>query len=209
MYARYCKERVCGVYQMNTEAAAREEFVIQRIRSGDRAAFEELVTMYRNRGLSIAYNLVGNLEDAKDALQDAFIKVYLHIEGFRGQSKFSTWFHRIVVNASLDFLRKKKRAVSVLTESLQDNIKEGDREISDNSLGPARIAGNQELNRRLEDAIAGLSLKQRICFVLKHQNGLGVREIAEILRCRRSTVKVHLFRAAENLRRKMNVYLKE
>ncbi len=194
---------------MSTEAATREEFVIQRVRSGDRAAFEELVVMYRNRGLSVAYNLVGNLEDAKDALQDAFIKVYLHIEGFRGQSKFSTWFHRIVVNVSLDLLRKKKRAAPVFTESLQDNIKEGDREIPDDSLGPARIAGNQELGRRLEDAISHLSEKQRICFVLKHQNGLRVREIAEILRCRRATVKVHLFRAAENLRREMNVYLKE
>jgi RNA polymerase sigma-70 factor (ECF subfamily) len=72
--------------------------LIERIKQGDRASFDVLVSLYQQKGLEIAYNIVGNLEDAKDVLQEAFVKVYLNIKGFQEKAKFSTWFYRIVVN---------------------------------------------------------------------------------------------------------------
>lgn len=94
--------------------------LIEHIKQGERASFDKLVSLYQQRGLSIAYNMVGNLEDAKDVLQEAFVKVYLNIKGFQGKSSFSTWFYRIIVNCCLDSLRKRKRSKVVFNDTLQD-----------------------------------------------------------------------------------------
>jgi len=97
-----------------------ESVLIEEIKNGHRASFDNLVSLYRQRGLSIAYNMVGNLEDAKDVLQEAFIKVYLNIKKFREKARFSTWFYRIVVNCSLDFLRRRKKINRTFVSPLQD-----------------------------------------------------------------------------------------
>lgn len=186
----------------------REEIaLIEEIKNGHRASFDNLAILYRQRGLSIAYNMVGNLEDAKDVLQEAFIKVYLNIKKFREKAKFSTWFYRIVVNCSLDFLRKRKRINRTFVNPLQDE--DGQDlclEVPDTSNEPSRVAMASELNRNLENCIAELSEKQSLCFVLRHQNGLSVEEISNILSMSPATVKVHLFRAATNLRKSLAEY---
>lgn len=194
---------------MNPELNTNDESVlIENIKRQDRASFDTLVNLYRQMGLNIAYNLVGNFEDAKDVLQDAFIKVYLHINDFQERSKFLTWFYRIVVNCSLDFLRKRKRMGKIFTATLTDEDgKEEELQIPDDSLNPRRLALAHELGQKLEDCIIRLSEKQRICFVLKHQNGLRIQEIAKILKCSPGTVKAHLFRAIENLRQALSKYL--
>lgn len=187
----------------------RESELIERLKQGERPAFDALVVLYREKGLAVAYNLVGNIEDAKDVLQEAFIKVYMNIKGFREQAKFSTWFYRIVTNCAVDFLRKNKRALAVSLES-ESFSEEGERrtlEVADTGNEPAKIAAEHEFNAVLQTHIAKLSRMQRLCFVLKHQNGFKVDEIARILQCRPSTVKVHLFRAVEALRKNVGRYL--
>lgn len=184
----------------------KEKLVVERIKQGERAAFDELVQVYRDRGFAIAYNLVGNPEDAKDILQEAFIKVYLNIKGFNSESKFYTWFYRIVVNCSLDFIRKRKAMRKTFTEPLLDE--EGnEKEIPDSRYVPSKIVLSAELAANLEDCIAKLSENQRISFVLKHQNGLSNQEIASVLKCSLSTVKVHLFRAVRALQDKLSSYV--
>lgn len=193
---------------MNSEFATKSESaLIENIKQGERASFDILVSLYQQKGFSIAYNLVGNIEDAKDILQEAFVKVYLNIKGFQEKAQFFTWFYRIVVNCSLDFLRKQKRKERIFVEAIKDEEEQGKKlEIPDSSSEPARVAILRELGQELEDCIAKLSKNQKLCFVLKHQNGLTVQEISEILKCNPATVKVHLFRAANNLRNSLAKY---
>ncbi len=185
----------------------KEKALILRMKENERSAFDELACIYRNKGFAVAYSFVGNPEDAKDVLQEAFIKVYLNIKKFKEQAKFSTWFYRIVVNCSLDFLRRRKTLRRVFTQNLLDE--EGkEQEFEDRRNEPGRILMNEELGIVLDNCILELAEKQKVCFILKHQNGLSNQEIARLLRCTISTVKVHLFRAVRNLQVKLSYYLK-
>lgn len=192
---------------MNSEPiSSNERELIERLRQGERPAFDTLVELYKNKGLAICYNLLGNLEDAKDVLQEAYIKVYLNIKGFKEKAKFSTWFYRIAVNCSLDFLRRQKARNKVLQPAVVDE--EGkEKEAEDMRYEPRRVILNQELAANLDKCIAELPKMQKLCFVLKHQSGLSNAEISQTLSCGLSTVKVHLFRAVHNLQDMLSAYL--
>lgn len=192
---------------MSHEYGINNEIVlIEALKKGERASFDRIVDMYQEKGINIAYNMLGNLEDAKDVLQDAFVKIYTGIKNFRGQSKFSTWFYRIVVNCSLDFLRRRKRANKIFVQGIIDE--EGAQpEVPDLHYDPAKIIMDNELSRKLDECIESLPEKQRTCFILKHREGLTSSQIAEILKCRYATVKVHLFRAVRALQDKLAAYI--
>lgn len=195
---------------MNYESAMADEAVlIENVKCGQRSSFDALVNLYQQRGLGIAYNMVGNAEDARDVLQEAFVKMYVHIKRFEGRSKFSTWFYRIVVNSALDFLRRRKRAARVFVD-IADGHDEGKSplEVADVRFEPRRMSEAKEFAHTVDECIAKLSKMQKSCFILKHQNKLTISEIAEMLKCNPSTVKVHLFRAVENLRQHLAGYLK-
>lgn len=183
-----------------------EAELLQRLKQGSRPAFDELVKIHRGKGFAIAFNMTGNPEDAKDALQEAFIKVYLNIKNFKGNSRFSTWFYRIVVNTCLDFLRKRKSRQKILSQPLIDE--EGNpKETKDMHYNPEGVVLNRELAARLDICIAELPEKQRMCFILKHESQMSNLQIAQTLQCNITTVKVHLFRAARALQEKISPYL--
>ena len=186
----------------------KEKELIERIKRGERSAFEALVDAYRDRGFAIAYSLVRNPEDAKDVLQEGFIRVYMKIKSFRSESKFSTWFHRILVNSAIDFLRRRNRKEKVFAHMFTDT-KGREIDAPDQHSEPVRIIQEREFTADLEHCINILPEKQRICFILKHQNGLDNLQISQITGCALSTVKVHLFRAARNLRRVIVYYMPE
>ncbi len=188
------------VYNLDRE---KEKSLIVRLKDEDASAFDELVFTYQRKGFSIAYNLAGNCEDAKDILQEAFIKVYCNIKSFNEDASFFTWLYRIVVNCALDFMRKRKRIFSIFREPVSEE--EFIKEPVDMSSGPQERAINDELSQRLEACIAQLPEKQKACFLLKHRSGLKNQEIAEVLGCKLSTVKVHLFRAANTLQSKVSL----
>ncbi|MGE5307579.1 MAG: RNA polymerase sigma factor [Deltaproteobacteria bacterium] len=185
----------------------KEKALILRVRRNERSAFDELVLAYRNRGFAIAYNFTGNPEDAKDVLQEAFIRVYTRIGDFREQSRFSTWFYRVVVNCSLDFLRRRKRVRSKELEPLTDE--EGNMLEPVGDIGKPDPLRAQDSRAALEECLAQLPERQRTCFVLRHENELSCAEIARVLHCNVSTVKVHLFRATNALRVKLAAYLRK
>lgn len=188
--------------------SGRQKELISRMKQGERTAFDEMVEIYKMKGFSIAFNMVGNCEDARDVLQEAFVKVYLNIKGFRENAQFSTWFYRIVVNCCFDFLRKRQKMNRVFTEPLAgEDGQEKEPEIPDSSFDPAKTVMAKELSRNLDLCIANLSEKQRTCFVLKHQNGLSAQEISQVIKCNPATVKVHLFRAVNNLRKSLSKYI--
>ncbi len=186
----------------------KERELIERVKRGERSAFDALVDIYRDRGFAIAYGLVRNHEDAKDVLQEGFIRVYLNIKSFRSEAKFATWFYRILVNAAIDFLRRRNRKESVFMHVLLDEYG-GTIDAPDQHSEPRQIIQAREFTADLEHCLSALPEKQRICFILKHQNGLDNKQISRITGCGLSTIKVHLFRAARRLRRILFYYTPE
>lgn len=188
-----------------------EIVLIERVRNGERSAFSSLVEKYRQQAFSLCYNITGNSEDAKDILQEAFIKAYQGMKDFKGNSSFSTWLYRIVTNLCKDYLRKKNRASRILVEpaTLQNDDEDVAEyiEAKDTNPDPAQATVVNELKYMLDSAIGLLPERQRLAFTLKHIQGMKLDEVADILKCKVSTVKAHLFKAVRNLQRSLEPYL--
>ncbi|MFH1778905.1 MAG: RNA polymerase sigma factor [Candidatus Omnitrophota bacterium] len=182
--------------------------LIEKVKKGERSAFDSLVDKYKEKAFALAFNMVGNYEDAKDVLQDAFVRAYVNIKDFRGSSNFYTWFYRILVNLCRDFLRRRTTVKRVFV-SPQMAEGEGERniEVADERPNPLETTLNEEVKQMIDEAMNLLSEKQRMAFILKHIQGLKLSEVAAILNCRESTVKVHLFRAMRNLQKSLSPYL--
>lgn len=187
-----------------------ESQIIEKAKKGERASFDLLVDKYKERAFALVFNITGNYEDAKDILQEAFVKAYINIKDFRGRSSFYTWFYRILVNISRDFLRRKKAQKGILIEPLKfqyDEEEEISVDVLDSKPDPAEAAVNKEIIDMVDKAIELLPEKQKIVFILKHIQGMKLTEIAVILNCREATAKVHLFRAVRNLQKSLLPYL--
>lgn len=183
--------------------------LVRRVKTGERAAFDSLIDKYKEKAFALAFNMIGNYEDAKDILQEAFVRAYVNIKSFRENSSFYTWFYKILVNLCRDFLRKKSAQRKVFVEPLktQDDEEAEAIEATDSSPDPSEAALDKEIQAMAEEAINLLSEKQRTVFILKHIQGMKIYEIAKVLNCNESTVKVHLFRAVRNLQKSLLPYL--
>ncbi len=184
--------------------------IIEAVLRGDVERYAELVNRYQQAAWKVAYSFVGNFEDAKDISQNGFVKAYQHLGQFRGRSQFSTWFYRIIVNECKDFFKRKSRQPkSVAPVASSDS--ENDPvvfEVEDPRGDPRDVSANHELAKRLAHAIEGLGMKQRTAFVLHHLDGMSLEEVARVMGCRVGTVKAHISRAAEHLRRTLGPYVK-
>jgi RNA polymerase sigma-70 factor, ECF subfamily len=194
---------------MDSAAQVQEEDLVQRLQEGERSCFDQLVARHQQRGLAIAYRVVGNLEDARDVLQEAFVKAYMHIGTFQKKSKFSTWFYRIVVNTGLDMVRKRKRARLMTLDSFREGDEQRVLDIPDSKLAPDTLALSKEFSFLLERRISDLPERQRVCFALKFQDGMPTQQVAQVLGISVATVKVHLFRALEALRAGLSGYMRK
>jgi RNA polymerase sigma-70 factor (ECF subfamily) len=190
-----------------------EDEIVAQIRTGDVGAFCKWVDRYKHRAISIAYSCCANYEDAKDISQEAFIKAFKSIKYFKGQSKFYTWFYRILVNICKDHIRRKKRS-KMVNFSLKFESKEAAVELEDifervasDAFGPEQQLLNKELQEELTKAINSLPEKQNIVFTLKNIHGLTITEIADITKCTIGTIKAHLFKATANLQSKLKKYI--
>lgn len=173
--------------------------LVAKIKKGDMTAFDKLVAEYDKKVVNIAYSLLSDREDALDAAQEVFIKVYKNIGTFRGESSVSTWIYRITKNVCTDILRKRKATVISLDDSDDD---EGAKiEIADESSSPEQLAVQNEKINAVRAAIAALDENQRVLVTLYDINGLSYEEIAGVLKCPLGTVKSRLYRARESLRK--------
>jgi RNA polymerase sigma-70 factor (ECF subfamily) len=178
-----------------------EPGLIERARNGDREAFDLLVDLYKERAFSVAFGFTGNTEDAKDALQEAFVKAYIGVMNFRGSSSFYTWFYRILVNQCKDLLRKRGIRKRVFSDPLPGSDGEEPAiEAVDTSPGPSDRVLDLETRRLIGEAVDRLPAKQKSVFILRHIEGMKMDEIARVVGCSESTAKVHLFRAVRGLR---------
>jgi len=181
--------------------------LVARCQHGDTAAFSELVTRYRGKVYAMIYNMVHNEQDAWDLAQDGFLKAWKSIARFRGQSSFYTWLYRIMMNVTIDSLRR--RHVEGETE-FDDSI--GLRNIDPNSFTTPRtealpnekIAGD-EIRARIDAAISRLSPEHRAVILMREIDGMEYQEIADSLGCSIGTVMSRLFYA----RKKMQSMLRD
>lgn len=160
--------------------------------------FEMFVLDCQQKAFLAAYRILGNVHDARDAVQEAFMKAFKSRGDFRGDAAVTTWFHRIVVNASLDLMRRR---------SIRRTVDEMPPDRADNSRpGPEENAGINETRQIVRSAVDGLPERQRDVFLLRHFEGLSVREIGGTLGIAEGTVKIHLFRAVHSLKEDLSGY---
>lgn len=183
-----------------------EKAILERIRRGDESGFEELVKEHTGKVIGLAWRLVGNREDAEELAQEAFLRLHKSLPDFRGDSLIGTWLYRTTTRLAIDFLRKEriKRKVFFFR---QDNDSADPVELaSDSRQTPAEVFQSQETMRLLRKSLQNLSSRQQVVFVLRHFEGLALKEIAEHLGLETGTVKAHLHRAVTQVRKDLSEY---
>jgi len=178
--------------------------LVRKIKKGDKNAFGELVEKHKRRMYFAAYRMTNSHSDADDLSQQAFIKAYESIDNFREKSSFSTWLYRIVVNITINHLKKLRKRQ---TFTLDENILLKDNDLTSCVDNPRRIAEERELHEEITKAIESLPLEQKPVVVLAILEGLPHKEIAEILGCPEKTVSWRLFQARKKLRGKLAMYI--
>ena len=170
--------------------------LVQEVRNGKRQAFSELMRRHQVRVYWTARRIVGTHEDADDVAQETFVKAYLSLGDFRGDSSFFTWLYRIAVNLSLNTVRKRQ-LISYLRESaiISRFLPKGD--------NPEEEFERTELESRLDKAVADLPEKQRAVFVLRFHDGLTYEEISEILKTSVGGLKANYFHALKKVQEAM------
>jgi RNA polymerase sigma-70 factor (ECF subfamily) len=158
------------------------EQLIARARTGERAAFDQLMTLHQQRVVTLAWRLLGTREDARDAAQEAFLRVYRHLHKYDVSQPFQAWLYRIVVNVCRDLQRQRGRHSGVALED--DQV--ASLASSDDSEAAALAA--QE-HAWLMIALASLSEKERAAIVLRDLEGLPTEEVAQLLGSSATTVR--------------------
>jgi RNA polymerase sigma-70 factor (ECF subfamily) len=170
--------------------------VIQRVLAGETAAFDDFVRQYQHEIYRLAYRMTRNAEDAKDLAQETFVQAYRSLGTFRGRARFSTWLYRIAVNLCLNHLKSAAR---------QDPAEVDDR-LPDARGDALTVLLTDEQDRALAEAIEALPPQQKATLALRVQQGLGHREIAEILECSEGTAKANYFHAVRALQRRLATF---
>jgi RNA polymerase sigma-70 factor, ECF subfamily len=175
--------------------------LVDRARRGDSGAFNKIVSTYQQGAFNVAYRLVGDVDSAADATQDAFISAFRHLSSYRGGS-FRAWLFRIVTNSAYDILRQRERrpalSLEALTESESNPVDFPDSaELPDDALVRGELATHFHL------AISQLPYDQRVALVLCDIQGLSYDEIADATRASIGTVKSRISRARAHVREEL------
>lgn len=166
--------------------------LIENIKAGDMTSFELLVERHKNLAFTIADRVLQNEEDAEEVAHDAFVKLLSSLDKFKGESKFTTWFYRIVMNMAISRTRKKR----IKTEDL-DNRPEGISSYS--SFEEFGGLNTQDRTYYLNKAVAMLKEEERLLITLYYFDELDMEEIQEITKIDKSNLKVKIFRARKKL----------
>lgn len=177
-----------------------ENKLIERATIGDPAAFNRLMEMHEKRMYAVALRMFGNREDAQDSLQEAMLRVYRSIGGFKGQSSFGTWVYRITMNTCLDEIRRKKNKQSA---SL-DNMLDQGWAPTDEGASPEKRVMQQEMRKSIAQSIQELPEDMRSAIIMRDVHGYSYEEIADTLNVNVGTIKSRISRGREKLREKLS-----
>jgi len=186
------------------DSAVADATLIDRTLAGEPAAFGELVLRYQDRLYNSLVRVLGSAEDARDAVQDAFVQAFVKLESFRGSSAFYTWLYRIAFNQAMSHARRKRP-----TRSLDLERTDRGREPVDGQPAPDARLNERERATQVHRALAELSAEYRQVIVLREMDGCKYEEIAEMLELPVGTVRSRLFRARLELRDRLASVVKD
>jgi RNA polymerase sigma-70 factor (ECF subfamily) len=177
-------------------AEAATSDLVQRALRGEDEAFDELVVAHERRVWSLAYQIVGNADDAREITQDVFLRVHQHLKSYDPSRPFGSWLYRIAVNCTYDYLRKRPDH-----DSLDDmDAPEHDPRLAAPARHPDAGLADREVRQVLRHALRRLTPVERTVFLLRDVEGLETREIAFIVKCSAITVRRHSSNARLKLR---------
>lgn len=168
-----------------------------------RERFTEIIGRHQRRAARIAFHYLRDAADADEAVQDAFVKAYMHLSTFREELPFEIWFTRILINGCLDRLKARRRRERWLAPPVTDAYgveREPAEYLPSRAPSPEDKVLLNERRRQLSGALARLPERQRLIFMLSHYEGRSSREVSAMTGLNESTVRVHLFRAIRRLR---------
>lgn len=181
--------------QARREAAQADHALVRRAQAADEEAFGELVRRHQGRAYRVARNLVPSDEDAQDIAQEAFLRVFRNLERFNFDHDFTTWLYRIVTNLCIDFLRKRRVAISVSRGREGEDGVESALELEDHSEpAPWEYAEATETAAEVHEVLSSLAPHFQSVLTLREIEGLGCPEIAEIVGATHVTVRWRLHR---------------
>jgi RNA polymerase sigma-70 factor (ECF subfamily) len=185
--------------------AEEDRALIAKAQAGDMGAFRGLVERHQRRAFAIALSLVRDENDARELVQDAFLRVYKSLSSFQGGSSFFTWLYRIITNLSIDLMRKPGRQTTDLEEARLDRDEGADADVP--MLGrvdgadPVDVVRRREIAARLQSALDALPSYHRAVIVMREIDGLSYEEMAQTMSVSKGTIMSRLFHARQKLQR--------
>lgn len=171
---------------------------VARVRAGEPEAFRVLMERHGRAVHRLAFRMTGNAQDAEDVVQESFLRAYRHLDHFEARAQFGSWLHRIAANCAYDALRARARRIARVepAEAAGDLCAE----VATEDPGPERLAAGAEVRRRVQAAMARLSVVERSAFTLRHLEGMSTAEIAQALDLEAEAAKQSVFRAVRKVR---------
>ena len=191
--------------QARIREAEEDRGLIARAQQGDMAAFRQLVERHQRRAFAIALSLVRDENDARELVQDAFLRVYRSLATFQGGSSFFTWLYRIITNLSIDLIRKPGRQLAELDDARLDTeeAKEAEFPLVSRIDGadPADVVRRREIAARVQAALDALPSYHRGVIVMREIEGLSYEEMATAMGVSKGTIMSRLFHARQKLQK--------
>lgn len=191
-----------------SEAAAPQQALLEGLKAGDSAAYEQLLADYQDKIYRLAWRMTRNDADAEEVVQNVFLQIFRKIDTFEGNSSLSTWIYRVTSNAALMLLRSRKKNTDSLEDAFPRYAEDGhveDPEPAWGNLPEERLLSDEALGK-VDDAVARLAPEYRAVFVLRDVEGQSTEEVAEALGLSVSAVKSRLHRARLYLRKRLGDY---
>jgi len=181
--------------------------LVRRAQGGDEAAFRSLVERHQRRAFAIALGLVRHEQDARDIVQDAFLRVHKSLPSFQGSSSFFTWLYRIVTNLAIDLVRRPGRNTDELEEERQRSSQPGAEQNDPmwvsriDGADPVDVLRRKELAARMRTAIDALPSYHKAVILMREVEGLSYEEMADAMQVSKGTIMSRLFHARQKLQK--------
>jgi RNA polymerase sigma-70 factor (ECF subfamily) len=169
-------------------------------RDGDSEAFRALVERHSRAVYRLAYRMTGSAHDAEDVVQDTFLKAYRQLPRFESRANFGTWLHRIAVNCSIDLIRARPHRESGHADGDLEQFGAAVENHDLTGTSPERLMLSTEVQKRIGEAMGGLSPMERAAFMLRHFEGRSIDEISHALGLKTNATKHSIFRAVRKMR---------
>lgn len=193
------------------EAGRLDAEAVARTLAGDTSAYDVLIERYQRRAVAVSYRLLGNIEDAMDVCQDAYVRAFKSLDSLQQPARFGAWLMRIVSNLSLNYRRGRKTNLSLTTDDEDGGVHENQvaaQSQASNSGGTDALQ-SAEADQAITAAIEALPEQQRLSLVLFAVEQIPQKEVAEILECSVEMVKWNVFQARKALKKALAEYLEE